>query len=85
MIGFKCYYAVSKYYMGSHENKDIIWYRCKFIDRYLLIECCMLRWFHMTSKDSDQYQGYKRKGLFKDQASVTRDTTPMTTTTMLFI
>ena len=36
-LGFKYYYLVNNYYVGGHENKDMIRYWWKFIYIYLLI------------------------------------------------
>ena len=42
-LGFKCNYAVNKYFVGGHEKKYTIWYKWKFIDGYILIERRMFR------------------------------------------
>ena len=70
---------MNNYYVDSHEKKDAFFYIWEFIDRYLLIERCMFTWIQMIAEDSDQEKGYKSKGLFQDQAVVTRDATPVTT------
>ena len=84
-IGFKYNYTVNNYYVGGHENKDMIRYIWNFIDRYILLERCMFIWIQMTAKESDKYKGWKHKCLFQGQYSITRDATPITTPTMLLI
>ena len=59
-IRFKYDYSVSNDYVGGHENKDMIWYRWKFIGLYLLLEWCMFRWIHITAGGSEQYKGYEK-------------------------
>ena len=51
---FKYDYSMNKNYLGSHENKYVIYYRWEFIDLYILIEWCMLRWIQMTDVELDQ-------------------------------
>ena len=59
-LGFKYDYAVKNYYVFGHENNDMIWYRQKFTDIYLLIERCVFRWIHMTAEESDQFGSYEK-------------------------
>ena len=50
-IGFKYNYDVNNDYVGGHGKKDIIWYRWKFIDLYLLLEMCMFRCIQVTAEE----------------------------------
>ena len=36
-IGFKFNYYVNNNDVGGHGKKEMIWYRCKFIDIYILL------------------------------------------------
>ena len=54
---FKYYYDVNNYYVGGHENKDMILYRWNFIDFYILKERCMFRWTHMPADESEHWRG----------------------------
>ena len=47
--------------MDGHEKKDMIWYRWKFIDCYLIIERCIFRWIQTAADESEQYKGYEKE------------------------
>ena len=59
-LGFKYDCSVKNYYMDGHENKDIILYRWKFTDRYLLLERRMFRCIQMKYGGSENYEGCEK-------------------------